>query len=127
MAEARSFHVAVDDLMEELTSSLHTVVDDLQTKLHSHFSENERQNIDSARTNILKVKALITVVKTKSVETYKRFLAAIDECNHAGMARRLWDKWTATASGDVPPSGIPSGEVLYWVVGVRLKICSNTF
>lgn len=119
MAERReSFRVAVDGLMEELTNSLHTVVDDLQTKLHSHFTEGERQNIDSARTNISKVKALITAVKTKSIETYERFLAALDECNHTDVATKLRNKWmmSTLASGGVPPSGIPSGEVLPYQV-----------
>ena len=89
---ASAFLRAVDELMEYLTSRLHTVVNDLKLKLYGEFTEQERQNIDNSGTDIDKVIALFTSMKTKSVNAHHKCVKALEELGHKDVADKLREK-----------------------------------
>lgn len=91
-SECSMFPRAVDELMEELTNSLHTVVNDLLLKLYDKFTEAERQDIDASRTNINKVKKLFIILKTKSIDAHQKCLKALEELGHHDIADKLRQK-----------------------------------
>ena len=107
MAGSReAFCTAVDTMMEQLASRLHSVVGDLLLKLYNCFEENERQEINVAPTHIEKVEKLLTAVKTKSVDIYERFLTALVDCKHEDLAEKLRNKWSNPVAA--PSAGSPS-------------------
>ena len=82
-----AFGHAVDELMEHLTSSihtnsLHTVIIDIKIKLNNEFTEQEHQNIDNSGTDN-KVIDLFTSLKTKSGSAYHKWL---EELGHQDVA-----------------------------------------
>ena len=93
MDERKPFCDAVDEMMDELTERLHTVIHGLITKLQSHFTEGELQEIDANETNIKKVKRFFTALKTKNVDTYEKCLVAIKDLKHPDVAECLTEKW----------------------------------
>lgn len=90
--EVRVFGHAVDQLMEDLTSSLHTVVNDVKIRLYDEFTEHERQVIDNSGTDIDKVISLFTSLKTKSVDAHHKCVNALEELGHHDVAEKLREK-----------------------------------
>ena len=96
--DRKMFGRAVDELMDELTNTLHTVVRDLMLKLHSEFTELERQKIDGRETDMERVTTLFTTLKTKPVDTYQKCLKALEELKHHDVADKLRDKMKSSCS-----------------------------
>ena len=86
---SQSFQHAVDSMMEDLVTRLHTVIDDLKKKLYNCFTDSERQKIDASTTNNKKVMELFEIVKTKQTDVHKRCLGAMESLGYGDLVSEL--------------------------------------
>lgn len=103
-----SFSHAVDKMMEDLTTRLHTVIDDLTFKLYNCFTEGERQDINASRTNIKRVEEFFIRIKTKDVDAYEKCLTAMEALNHHDLASNLREEWKYASKRLIVHCGVSS-------------------
>ena len=83
------FQTAVDNMMEDLVTSLYAVIDDLVIKLRDCFTDLEFQEIDANKMNNNKTKDFLKILKTKSRGTHMRLLDAMESFGCIEIACKL--------------------------------------